>query len=149
MLERSQDLKRRYKARDRAINILKSDPQFVWLFEVKKIWPNSLNGYNARILSELGQLQNEDTIKSIALQICIEKPKTRVALRLIRNAYDEEVTNRINIGDPSEFTDDILKAINSYLRAHPKFPLLTVGNVLENILDAVQQTILPNNAEAK
>src|ERR1035441_9352710 len=72
----------RYYAQ-RALSALKDEPGLDWLFNFAQM-KAGIGRVRWTILSELGRVQDLDTMLDMAEQLCGEKPKATVAVSMIR-----------------------------------------------------------------
>jgi hypothetical protein len=104
------------------------EPSFKWLFDEQA----NPEIYKRVILSELGRIEDEETMLAVMREVCRDKPTTRDAVLMIR---------RYRLGRSPEpncldLTRVILDAIKSYAATHPSISDQFVLAALENASDA-------------
>ena len=111
-----------------ALDQFLDDSRFDWLCSRDKLnkAKRGRHGWKPSILSELGRITNKEERENIALEICELKPKTKQAIRKIRQwrLGQEPKSNK------SEMFMYFIKAVDEYISIHPSIDY-----------DAIQQTL--------
>jgi len=119
--------------RYRAIGLVKDIPACHWLCDVEamkrgdddKCWQPS-------ILTELGRIDDDNTLIAVAIQVCERQPSREDAIHLIRRY---RTTPRPPQND--QLATEILGAINGYIRRYPG----TTWPAVHDALDLVQVAV--------
>jgi hypothetical protein len=106
-------------------------PSLEWLLDESR----SPRGWRKTILSELGRIEDEETILAVAREICELNPKTRDAIAMIRRSR----LGRSPGASPRELHSAIAAAVESYVMAHPEIPRGQIAAVLENLADHFEE----------
>jgi len=122
----------------RSMKLLKDDPRFKWLIDPERAIRGEPGSFRRGILCELGRIDNEDTVRVIALKICELRPKTKDAVVMIRRWR----TRTVPAGDLWQLHDDLVSAINSYVT---KYPDTTWQDVLKTLV-VVHETVREHEA---
>jgi|SRR5579884_2719887 len=127
--------KQNFLCMTRAIEVLDYDPEFCWLVGTheginagKKVFHNS-------ILTELGRIKDEDTLRDIARQICEIKPRCKDALVMIRRWR----TGKTRAGDAESLTKAIVQTVEDYCAARSGTTLQIILAALANAAEAFQE----------
>jgi hypothetical protein len=125
--------------RQRALGILKDDPAaYVWLFNEEAIMrEGGSKHWQPAILTQLGRIADEDTLLTIARQICELKPTTSKAVAMIR---------RFRVGglpapDALQLANVIIHAVNGYLRGHAPMEKADVLSALSTASELVDKSL--------
>lgn len=121
--------------RFRAIRVLKDDPAFTWLCDYAAMARGDDGAWKPGILAELGRVEDEQDMRSLARQLCELRPRAKNAVLMIRRWR----TGRAPRGDPINLTSVILKAIDDYRLRHEgvsdQLVLASLENAMGYIID--------------
>lgn len=118
--------------RQRAIGVLKDIPACHWLCDFTAMKQGDENSWQPGILTELGRIDDLDTLIAAAIQVCERQPSREDAIHLIRRY---RTTPRPPQND--QLATEILGAINGYIRRYPG----TTWPEVHDVLDLVQVAV--------
>ena len=121
-----------------AIKLLTNDDnpeRFHWIIDGKKCEVGDSHGWKRGILSELGRIGNHDYLKSLALEICELKPKTKAAIAMIRRAR----LGREDKPNVQSLATSIETALNAYIAVHPTTPMDMIIRALRSVADLYEE----------
>jgi hypothetical protein len=124
--------------RSQALRVLGygKDPMFSWLADIEGMRTNEPKSLRSSILAELGRIQDEETLRAVALQICELKPKARDASAMIRDARRGKPT----VVNADEIADELINCVNSLMRRKRATPWAQVIKALEITIRSVRET---------
>ena len=124
--------------RQRALGVL--DKDYKWLFDAEKIMgsTDSDKHWQPTILVELGRIDDEETMRAVAAQICEMKPKTTVAVQMIRRFR----VGGLPVADSLQLANAIIRTINEYLHSHVGASKKHVDEALATAQGMVAESIL-------
>jgi hypothetical protein len=124
----SQHGRQNQRAWIRAIGVLEHRA-FRWLGDREAV--NRGDGHFRRsIMQELGRIDNDDAMKSVARQICKLKPRAREAVAMIRRW---RLGERRKAGNVLALTDELVGVVNDYLNRHPEMTTRQLRTAAENL----------------
>jgi hypothetical protein len=109
--------------------------RFAWLADQRKMAVGTPKSWRPSILSELGRIEDEEDMKSIAAQLCEAKPKARAAIVMIR-AWR---LGRTSPGSALDLANDLIGRVNDYMTRHPDLPMGDVVSAVETALQKVKE----------
>jgi hypothetical protein len=121
----------------RAMSLIGSgdNPEFYWLANGPEMWAGDrVKAWRPSILAELGRIADDESLLSIAREICQLKPKSRRAVELIRQF-------RLGATGPGEASDlqaRMTATINQFLQRHPKTEWSTVLKAIDDLREMVK-----------
>jgi hypothetical protein len=121
--------------RQRALGILLGDPRFSWLCDAGRMSAGLANAWRPTILSALGRIQDDESLRRAALAICEARPKARDGVRMVRQWR----LNRSKPGDALQLSNEIIRAINSYLARYPSTTWLQVEQAMHTARMQVEE----------
>jgi hypothetical protein len=125
--------------RQRAMGMLNRDErgrgQFPWLFDPEKTRQGSPNAWRPTILAELSRIEDEDTLRRVAGELCELQPRARDAVRMIRRYR----LGRAPAGDALELANRIIHLVNDYLAGHPGMPWDDVEAAIETAREKIEE----------
>lgn len=117
----------------RAFSLLQPEPWANgWLID----YPSKAGHHgNVRrtILTELGRIEDDETLIAVAQELCELQPTTKEAIALIRHWRE--------VQKPLDLTASLQRTLNAYLQAHPMVTLEEMAEALLNIADMIDQQI--------
>jgi hypothetical protein len=118
-----------------AMVVLADDKRFAWLYDRKKMKAGERNSWRPGILAELGRIADPDDLRMVAAQVCTMRPKTKIAVALIRRwrLGKEEARGILSI------TVKLENAVNEHLQAHPSCSWEELETALEFVLEEVRE----------
>jgi hypothetical protein len=119
----------------RAIRVLDYDPEFCWLVGTREEINAGKKVFHNSILTELGRIKDEDTLRDIARRICEIKPRCKDALVMMRRWR----TGRTLAGDAGSLTKAIIQTVEDYCAARSDTTLPIILAALANAADAFQE----------
>jgi len=120
----------------RAQNCLIDDERFKWLCDRDAMAKGAPNAWKPGILSELGRLDDDETIKAYAARICELKPKTKDAITMLRRAR----TGKAPDASVLDLTARLCRVVDDYVAAHLDVTARQLLVALANTRDAVEET---------
>lgn len=115
--------------RTRALALLMEDKRFLWLCDPVAMRAGKAHSMRPTILSELGRIENDGDLESVALQLCELKPKVRQAIVMIRQWR----TGKVKEGDSLKLANEIIASVNGYI---DRYPTTTASLILEALSTA-------------
>lgn len=118
-----------------AMVVLADDTRFAWLYDRKKMQAGEKNSWRPSILAELGRIADPDALRTVAEQVCTMRPKTKVAIVLIRRwrLGKEQAHGVLSI------TVKLENAVNEHLQAHPSCSWEELETALEFVLEEIRE----------
>jgi hypothetical protein len=116
-----------------AVSALKDAPGLDWLFN----WDQMLAGTGKvrwSILSELGRIQNGDDMRALAAQVCEEKPKTVLAVSMIR----EFRTGTVVPASADGLKAALHRTLDAYQVIHPEISYRLMCDVLKGLWEEMK-----------
>jgi hypothetical protein len=117
-----------------AMSTLGDDPRLSWIFDSKRMKAGDKKSWKPSILSELGRIEDRETMLAVALAICEAKPKTKDAISRIRHAR----IGRTVPGCMEDVYAAVERAVNDYMCAHRDTSWRVVEGALEQFLEGVR-----------
>jgi hypothetical protein len=118
----------------RAMGLLMNDPNFHWLCSSQEQAIRDTAKIRAGVLAELGRIKDDDDLRAVAAQICELKPKTKMAVAMIRRAR----LGKKKSGDVQDLARTLARCIDAYTETHSGITLPDVVQAVENLLDTVE-----------
>lgn len=124
----------------RAMNTLgltteKNTPRaYLWIWGKPHVPRQGDHKVKWTVLAELGRIEDAETMRRIAAQVCELKLSTAEAVRAIRRVR----TGRVKSGDALELANAIIATINAYMNQHSG---LTTDDILNALHTAKGQVI--------
>jgi hypothetical protein len=106
-------------------------PSLEWLVEESR----SPRGWRKTLLSELGRIEDAETILAVAREICDLNPKTRDAIAMIWSSR----LGRFPEASPRGLESAIAAAVESYVMAHSEISMNQIAAVLDNLADHFEE----------
>lgn len=100
--------------RQRALSLLVDFDSFQWLIDGDKMRRGEANAWRQTILTELGRIADEETMRAVALQLCALKPKTKDAVLMVRSFRKGGKPK----ADALQLANEIIGKVNDYLQRH-------------------------------
>ena len=121
----------------RALRELTHDPRFAWLCNEKAMRRGERHSWCPTILTELGRIEDPETMKVAALRICELKPRTHDAVTMIRR-WRLNKAKQVNV---LQLTKELANTMDNYRLRHPSITWKQVRGALVNAMDVVEALI--------
>jgi len=117
--------------------------RFLWLVDPEACMAGRRGGYKAAILTELGRIDDDNTLLDVAAQLCKSRPTAGEAVRLIRRLRTSRPGEAAAVG----LAGAMARAIDDYRARYPgltmqqvRGAIAIVGQATDVIDDAIEKT---------